>query len=340
MPAVTIYEVAEEAGVSIATVSKVLSNRPYVSESTRKKVLQAIDRLGYVPNPVAQSLTRGNTGIIGLLIPYAPQQLFADPHLLAIIHGVEETLNDRDYNLLLATARRPHDPASAYGRLVRSRYLDGALVLETVGSEALSPHLRQQQYPWVIIGYQLGNQPCAAVHSDDRRAARRMTEYLISLGHRRIAVVSADPRPAAFDERLRGFEEAMTASDLPIETSLQAWGDMTIESGYTIAPKLLDRSDRPTAIFALNDRMALGLLRWAAEQGITVPDQLSIVGFDDIPLAEISTPALTTVRQPALAIGQQATQLLFQILDGTAGVTTIEVPAELVIRRSAGPAAG
>lgn len=339
MSAVTIYQVAAEAGVSIATVSKVLSNTPYVSEATRQKVLEAVERLGYVPNPAARSLTKGRTGILGLLIPYGPEQVFNDPHLMGVIYGIEKTLNERDYNLLLATARHQGDPASAYGRLMRSRYLDGAIVLETSGSERLIQQLTQLKCSWVILGYQIApDQPAHAVHCTDRNSAQQLTEHLIGQGHRRIGVISAEPRPSAFDERLAGYRAALATHGLPYDESLLAWGDMTIDSGYAVAPKLLDRPDRPTAIFALNDRMALGLSRWALDHTVQIPADVSIVGFDDIPMAALNTPSLTTIRQPAVMLGQEATHMLFQLLDGEPVSTETQVPGELIVRDSSGPA--
>jgi len=270
---VTIYQVAEQAGVSISTVSKVLSNKSGISEATRQKVWQASERLGYMPSLAARGLSGGKTGIIGLLVPYSPNQLFQDPHLLSNIHGIEAALNERDYNLLLATAKKKHDPASSYERLLRSRYFDGIIVMETQESRYQELHRRmaRQDRPWVILGYPAGIAPCYSVYADDFQGGQLVAEHLLSLGHRRIGLVNADPCPSAFGERVRGYTQVLKSYGLSRDKKLEVRGDMTYESGYQVAPRLLQRADRPTAIFSLNDRMAMGLLDWAQENDLRVP---------------------------------------------------------------------
>lgn len=331
---VTIYNVAEEARVSIGTVSKVLSNKSGASEATRQKVWETAERLGYVPSLAARSLTGGRTGIVGLLVPYNPAQLFSDPHLLGNFHGIEEALNERDYNLLLATAQKEHDPASSYERLLRARYFDGVIVMETQESryQELHRRLSQQAPPWVILGYPAGIAPCYSVYADDFQGGQLAAEHLLSLGHRRIGIVNADPRPSAFDERIRGYASALEAHGLSLDDKLMVYGDMTRESGYVVAPKLLHRPERPTAVFALNDRMALGLMSWAQENEICVPDELSVIGFDDIPDARSNCLSLTTIRQPAVEMGREAVHLLFRLFNGEKPPSRIVMATELVLR--------
>ena len=339
---VTIYQVAAEAGVSIGTVSRVLSNPAKVSEATRTRVLKAIEDLNYAPSMAARGLTKGNTHIVGLLVPYTPAQLFDDPHLLNCIQGIEEALNENDWNLLLATATREHDPSSSYDRLLRSRYIDGAVVIETRESEAVSLHsqLEQQHFPWVVLGYPVGIIPCHAIHSDDFQGAQAMTQHLIKLGHTRIGVISADPRPIGFEERLRGHKQILTYHGLPFDENMLVYGNMTIESGYQAAEQLFGRKqeDQPTAIFALNDRMALGAIQWVQEHGLKVPQDISIVGFDDISDAVRATPKLTTVRQSSRQIGYDAVKLLFQLIKGEKPPIRMVIGVELMVRDSSGPA--
>lgn len=335
---ITIYQVAAEAGVSIGTVSRVLSNPAKVSEATRSRVLKAIEQLNYTPSMAARGLTKGNTHIVGLLVPYTPAQLFKDPHLLGCIQGIEEALNEQDWNLLLATATREHDPSSSYDRLLRSRYIDGAVVIETRESEAVSLHsqLEQQHFPWVVLGYPVGIIPCHSIHADDFQGAQSMTNHLIKLGHKRIGIISADPRPIGFEERLRGHKQILAYYSLPFEENLLVYGDMTIESGYQAAAQLLQREGRPTAIFALNDRMALGAMQWVQEHQLRIPQDVSVVGFDDIPTANLSNPRLTTVRQPSIQIGYEAVKLLFQLIKGEKPPIRMVIAAELVVRTSSG----
>jgi DNA-binding LacI/PurR family transcriptional regulator len=327
---ITIYDVAEKAGVSISTVSKVLSNKNGISATTRQRVWEAAQSLVFVPSLAARSLTGGKTGIIGLLVPYSPEQLFADPHLLGNIHGIEQALNEQNYNLLLSTAQKEHDPASSYERLFRANYFDGVIVMETQESRQheLQRRLSQTSTPWVILGYPAGIAPCYSVYADDFQGGQLAAEHLLSFGHRDIAIVSADPRPSAFDERLRGFEHVARRFGLDLARIPTFYGDMTRASGYKVAGKLLET--KPGAIFSLNDRMALGIMDWAAENGLEIPRDLSLIGYDDIP--DASFYKLTTVCQPAVEMGKEAVHLLFRLIEGGSAPSRIVTPALLVER--------
>lgn len=329
---ITIYQVAEKAGVSISTVSKALSNKNGISASTRQQVWDAAQELGFVPSLAARSLTGGKTGIIGLLVPYSPEQLFADPHLLGNIHGIEQALNEQNYNLLLATAQKEHDPASSYERLFRANYFDGVIVMETQESRQHELHRRlaQNEKPWVILGYPAGITPCYSVYADDYQGGQLAAEHLISLGHKHISIVSADPRPSAFDERLRGFENILKQKNLALNDSAIFFGDMTRDSGYKIAPKLFKSNN--TAVFALNDRMALGILDWASENNMQVPNDLSLIGYDDI--TDAASFKLTTIRQPAVEMGREAVNLLFRLLNKEMTPSRIVTPATLIQRQT------
>lgn len=329
----TIDDVARRAGVSPTTVSKFLNNRPYVRAETRAQIERAIADLQYVPSQRARNLSKRRSSICGLFIPYTPDQLFSDPHLLECMRGIEDEANNHDYNVLLSTARAPHDSFSACVRLLQSEVIDGAIVLETADLQPLPDTLRHKQAPMVVIGY-ASDSALPAVHADDYGGAMQALNHLIDLGHRRIAVISSTLRPFAVEERLRGVHDALAAADLALDDHLLALGDFSIESGEHAASALLAQPERPTAIFALNDRMALGAMRAAAALGIHVPDDLSVVGFDDIALAALTTPALTTVRQSGFALGQAAAHALFAALDGTASPPNRVIETELVLRAS------
>ncbi|HEX6289852.1 MAG TPA: LacI family DNA-binding transcriptional regulator [Herpetosiphonaceae bacterium] len=334
----TIDEVAARAGVARGTVSKVLSGTYYASARTRENVLRAAAELGYRPNLAARALSKGRTFVLGLLIPYDPDQLFADPHLLDIIRGVEAAASQRDYNVLLSTAYTPNDPSSAFSRVLRSSYVDGLIVIEGTNMALIGEQINQQRMPWVVSGYSVpgSNAPC--VHADDQTTTARLAEYLLGLGHRRIGVINSEPRPGSFDERLRGLRQALERQSLALDPALLACGDMSIESGYHAAARLLAASERPTAICALNDRMALGALQYARDHRVRVPDDLSITGFDDIGAAALSSPTLTTVHLPSYRAGQEAVQLLFHLMDGTEAPREVLVPTDLIVRGSTGPA--
>lgn len=332
----TIDEIARLAHVSPTTVSKVLNNRPYVSLATRARIERVIAETGFVPSQWARLLSQRRSFILGLLIPYTSDQLFADPHLLEIMRGIEAAANRREYNLLLSTARAPIEAASACTRLLRSDVIDGAVVIETLDLRAFAETLGSQPAPWVVIGY-APNDGVPAVHADDYGGARAAAAHLIAQGHRRVGVVSSAPRPFALDERMRGLEDALTAAGLRLDAQLVATGDFSTVSGEAAGHRLLGRPAPPTAIFALNDRMAIGVARAAAARGLRVPEQLSVLGFDDIALAAMFTPPLTTVRQPGYRLGETAAETLFLLLDGLPAATPLVIPTELIVRASVAP---
>lgn len=334
----TIDEVAARAGVARGTVSKVLSGTYYASTRTREKVLRAAAELGYRPNLAARALSKGRTFVLGLLIPYDPDQVFADPHLLDIIRGVEAAANQRDYNILLSTAHRPNDSTSAYSRVLRSNYVDGMIVIEGANMATIAEQLSQQHTPWVISGYPVPGIEARCVHADDPAIMAQVAEHLLALDHRRISVINSEPRPGSFDERLRGLQAALQRHGQSLDPSLRVFGDMSIESGYRAAAQLLAQPNPPTAICGLNDRMALGALQYAREHGLRIPDDLSIVGFDDISAAALSQPPLTTVRLPSYREGQEAVELLFRLMEDEEAPSTVVVPTNLIVRGSTGPA--
>lgn len=331
----TIDDIARIAQVSPATVSKVVNNRPYVSAETRARVERIIAETGFVPSQRARGLTKKRSSILGLLIPYTSEQLFHDPHLLELMRGIEAVGNEHDYNLLLSTAREPVDAASACVRMLRSDMIDGAVIVETIDIQPFAEALAAESSPWVVVGY-AREDTIPTVHADDYGGAVKAARHLLELGHRRIGMISSIWRSFAIEERERGLRDALAAAGLALEPSLTALGDFSIESGERAGRALLGAGAPPTAIFALNDRMALGLIRAATGMGLRVPDHLSVVGFDDISLASLLTPALTTVSQPGFALGTAAASALFHLLDGEALSPPAALPTELIVRGTTG----
>jgi DNA-binding LacI/PurR family transcriptional regulator len=212
------------------------------------------------------------------------------------------------------------------------------VVIEGANMTLIAEQLKQQPSPWVVSGYGPPGSDAPCVHADDPTITAELIEHLIGLGHRRIGVISSQPRPGAFDKRLRGFHQALHHNGLYCDPSLITYGDMSVESGFRAAAQLLNRPDPPTAIWALNDRMALGALHWAREHGLQVPHDVSIAGFDDIAAAALSDPPLTTVRLPSYREGHEALKLVFQMLDGISVSREIVVPTDVIVRSSTGPA--
>lgn len=336
---VTIYDVAKQAGVSTATVSKVLSGQPYVSEKTRAKVLAAVAQLDYVPNVAARGLAGARTNIIGMVISYDPDYLFTDPHLLQIFRGVAEVATAHNYALLLSTGGPGEDGLSAYQRLLGQRYVDGAIVEGSIGERGPTL-LRERGYPLVAVGYS-ETLPC--VHSADRDGAEQITKHLLALGHRRIGVICGPASDRLNTEaRLNGYRDALTGAGILLDERLLTYGTFLPPSGYAAAAQLMALPEPPSAIFAFNDRMAFGALQWLRERGVRVPEEVSVVGFDDNPGTEQSDPPLTTVRQLSREQGRQAARLLFELIqrpDPTAR-QEVALPTTLIVRRSTAPREG
>ena len=330
-----IYDVARLAKVSTTTVSKVLSNTPYVSEKTRQRVLDAMRDLQYSPSLVARGLTNNHTYVLGLIIPHDPDYSFRDPFLLEVIRGVEGVASSNDYNVLLSMSKKSSQRAT-YDRFLRMGYIDGVITVETLKGELDEQELAKSGIPRVSAGYREDFQMINSVFCDDRRGGYEVTKHLLELGHRRIGVISGPANfIGAMDGRLQGARDALTEYGLTLDPDLLTYGDFSIESGARAAEPLLHHTWRPTAIFAMNDRMALGAISKAREVGLHVPRDLSVVGFDDIPLTSVIEPPLTTIRQFPAEMGKVATQhLLAMIEQKISQFVSVVMPIELVIRGS------
>ena len=314
----TIKDVAAQAGVSYQTVSRVINNSPHVSEETRQRVQQAIINLDYRPSLAARSLPGRRSYVIGFIVPYHPDYLIRDPNLLAQISRVDAEANAHGYNLLLSTAGDSQSGINAYERFVRNHVGDGTIVVETASSKAGGELLASQDYPYVSIGRDLGNPDAYMVSSDNRDGSRQVTRHLLERGHRRIGIINGPPIGAivGLQERLEGHQEALAEAGLELDPSLMVYGDYTRPSGEIATQQLLALPTPPTAIFALNDRMAMGAIRAIQAAGMRVPEDMAVVGYDDIPAAADFTPALTSVSGAVRELGQLAAQMLFKLIDG------------------------
>ncbi|MDM8519025.1 LacI family DNA-binding transcriptional regulator [Anaerolineales bacterium HSG6] len=334
---VTIKDVAAEAGVSYQTVSRVINNSNRVTDETRQKVTEVIEALNFRPSLAARNLSSQLTNIIGLIIPYSADYLIRDPHLLAQISGIDAECSANDYNLLLSTAGNSASGMKAFNRFLTQKIADGAIVVETADSTTGNDLLAKQDDPYIVIGYDIYNKNGYMVHSDDRQGAKEATLHLIERGHQRIGLINGPASGAirSTDERLLGYKIALESAGLSFETELVVRGDYTRPSGQHATKQLLALDTPPTAIFALNDRMAIGAIQTIQTHGLTVPQDIVVVGFDDIPAAADFIPSLTTVSQPSRALGRTAAQILLKLIAGKP-VKDHEVilPAKLIIRQS------
>lgn len=330
-----IRDIAALAGVSVATVSRVLNGRPDVSSATRDVVLQHIRERGYVTSRSARALAGGRTGLIGLTVPYMVDNYFAQ-----ILTGATEAAYERDARLVVCPTRFEHDrEVSLLTRLMHGT-TDGALLILPSETPAELTALQRQGYPFVVVDPATPlDDAIPVVAAANWTGGKTATAHLIALGHRRIGVITGRRNEIASRDRLAGYHSALLAVELAADPALLVESDFSIDGGWRAARRLLARHQPPTAIFAFNDNMAVGALRAARELGLDVPGRLSVVGFDDVENASLVTPALTTVRQPLQEMGRVATGILYRLIDDQPlDVTRIELSTRLVVRASTAPA--
>lgn len=335
--AITIVDVAREAGVSNATVSRVLNNGDSVKPQTRQKVLNAMMRLGYVANQQARSLRGAHSQIIGILVHNV-----GNSYIGSIIRGIDEALVARQYDLLLYTTHRRKVSEAAYVASIMRGMADGLLILLPTNIDAYLKSLQQEQFPHVLIDYQdVGNQQTSTVQATNWQGAYDATRYLIELGHQRIAcTVGLKEMQVALD-RLNGFQAAMRDHGLEVDPDFIFEGDFYRKEGYEAAQHFLAQPQHPTAILAANDYAAFGVIDAIRDAGLHVPNDISVIGFDDVLEASQSYPKLTTVRQSLEDMGRTATQLLFkQVGNPDLPGERVEIPTQLIVRDSTSPLTG
>lgn len=329
----TLQDVAKKAGVSTATVSKVLSNTPYFTEETREKVMKAVDDLGYVPNLAGRALSSGKTNIIGIVFPYIYDAIFKDPLVMQIIEGIESVTQGNNYNLLLSTPRISADgPDIAFQQLIRSRYVDGIIAIDSIPLFSVAQFAMHHNIPTVVIG----NTPEATyfVRSDDIAGGEALASHVVDLGHRDIGVISVpDNMNYAVNDRMQGVIQSFQQHGIQFDDTRFEESDFSTSGGANAVKNLLVRHQTITAIICLNDRMAIGAIRQLRKDGYRVPDDITVVGYDNIAISAVINPSLTTIDQHAMKMGQEAAEMLFKILNGQA-VESKLLPIELIVRSS------
>jgi len=325
----TIYDVARLAGVSTATVSRALNGSGQIAQSTRLSIEAAVARLGYTPNPIARSLVTRSTQTIALLLPD-----IGNPFYAALVRGIQEHALLHDHTMLLCTTEGDPEQEERYLSLLHGKQVDGALVDGLVLPPERVAQFVRDGLPIVCLDRDVGAGAVPLVQVDNRLGARLATEHLLALDHRRIAHISGAELAIAA-EREAGWLEAHTSRSVRPSPRLLARGGFSEAGGFAAAQQLLAAGGEPTAIFAANDLSALGAISAIVQSGLRVPEDISVVGFDDLALAAYATPPLTTIRQPAAEIGRRATQILLELVAGreAPAVRTLLQP-ELVVRSS------
>lgn len=330
---VTILDVARESGVSYSTVSRVLNDFDFVKEGTREKVMEAAERLGYIANIQARSLAGGRTQIIGLLVPGLD-----NGYITEIVSGIDQELSTSNYDMMLYTTHRFEGKESLYVKTIANGLADGLILLVPYDAYKSLQGLPTQDFPYVLVDQIDNTYNSTTVDATNWQGAYDATAYLIGLGHQRIGFIMGHPQLNSAKERLDGYLAALQQHHIKRDDSLIIAGDYMTKGGYTGALRLLNLSSPPTAIFAANDLSAFGVYDAIHEVGLNIPKDISVVGFDDIPLALLTYPKLTTVRQPLTQIGQVAVRLLLEKLKNPEKeARRVTLATELVIRDSCAP---
>jgi LacI family transcriptional regulator len=331
----TIKQVAGEAGVSVATVSRVLNGSATVSEATRRRVLEVIERLRYVPHGGARSLITRRTATIGVLLPDIFGEFYSE-----IIRGIDAAARDAGYHLLVSGFHSDRGDVEAVLRATRGR-VDGLILMSPdVGVEALRANLPEGQ-PTVLLNCHLQDGAFDSIGIDNFGGAHAVVRHLLELGHERVAIVTGPQQNSDARERLRGYREAMAEPPGSWSPELELVGDFGEQSGYAAGRRIAAMSPGPSAVFASNDSMAVGVLFALREAHVRVPEDVAIAGFDGIPVGRFVSPPLTTVDAGGSDLGRVAMRRLLGRIGGTAGRPGHRtLPARLVVRASCGAKVG
>jgi LacI family transcriptional regulator len=329
----TIIDVAGKAGVSFATVSRVMNNDVHVRHETRERVLKAMQELGFVANRQARSLAGGKSNTMGVLVPD-----LGTGYIGEIIRGIDAELSLTDMDLVLYTTHRTASKEANYVANLARGMVDGLLLVLPRSPIDFIGTLTERNFPFVLIDHQGTGKDCPAVGATNWQGAYNATEYLIELGHNRIGFITGSMDLGCAVERLEGYRSALRTYHIADAPELIYEGTFFQPDGFAGASALLDLPVPPTAIFASNDVMAMGVMDSVRTRGLRVPDDVSIVGFDDIPQASVIRPALTTINQPLEKMGRVAAQMLMDLLhQPEKKVGRIELPTRLVVRDSCRP---
>jgi LacI family transcriptional regulator len=327
---VTIEDVAERAGCSVSTVSRVVNHTSYVTPELTERVWAAVEELDYRPSAIARSLRGKHTRTLGMIVPDSSNPFFAE-----ISWGIEDVCFKRGYSVILCNSDQDSAKERAYIDMLTEKWADG-IVFVAAGSHAdYLQAVSQKKAPVVVVDRELEAIECDCVLTDNWSGGQQATDHLIEQGHERIACITGPSDVTPSRDRVHGYEGALTAAGLEVRTEFIRRGDFHPPSGYCLARELLSLPRPPTAIFACNDLMALGVIRAANELGLSIPQEVAIVGFDNIALASYSSPPLTTVAQQTRYMGQLAARLLIDRIDNRKRPPKRHVlETKLVVRQS------
>jgi len=327
----TQKDVARLAGVSTATVSRVVGGYGHVKESTRKKVEEAAAALGYRPNAIARSMVRRTTQTIGLIISDISNPFFPE-----VVRGVEDVAHSRGYSVILCNSDEDAEKEKRYSEILLAKQVDGLIVATTTADPRHLSPLALRGVPVVLLDRDVREGSFDVVKVDNADAASRAVEHLFALGHRRVGIISGPTSIQTARERLEGYRRAHRHYNIAVDRRLIYQGDFKESGGYNGARALMEQDDPPTAIFTANNLTTTGALAWLREQRLRIPEDVSLVAFDDMTWMRLVEPPLTVVQQPAYLMGTTVAELLFQRLEGKVSEArqVIQLQSNLIVRGS------
>lgn len=330
MPQLTIEDIARLAGVSRSTVSRVLNEQPSVRPTVRSRVQEVINAHGYAPQAAARHLVTQRTRTVGLVLPDNAYNLFGNPIFAMMSQGVSQVCTQRGYISMLFMGRQDMSEQTL-STLLRGRQFDGIVLVSSDSGDTCPAFLKETGIPYVRIGHDPAQEDLAYVDVDNVEAAYTGVRHLLDLGHRRIALLKGLTRDFCTHARYEGYVRALDEAGIPLDLDLVGAGDWSVASGYALTQRFLQLDVPPTALFSSNDMMVAGVLRAVQERGLTVPGDLAIVGFDDLPQTTMLFPELTTIRQPCVEMGVHAAEMLIGMLENDDTSEEREMPAQIIL---------
>ena len=329
----TLEDIAQRSGVSRSTVSRVINDHPNVSKKVRTRVKEIINKTGYQPHAAARALVSKRSWTCGLILPRTINSFFTDPYYPCLIQGIAQECSKQNYTFSLFLMGDEEDEDKMFRRISRRGFMDGILFQSDQIGDSLIDRLVRSEIPLVVLGRPIHNGKISFVDVNNIESVENAVEYLISLGNKKIGTITGPLNTTVGIDRKKGFENAIKKHGMDCNDSLITEGNFTEASGYEGMRKLL--KSKPDAVFTASDQMALGAIRAIKEVGLKVPEDISIIGYDDFPLPFPSKPALSTIRQPIGNFGSEAIKVLIDIIEnGLEPARNIILKSELVIRES------
>ena len=322
--------VAEKAGVSVNTASRAINNKSDINEETKKRMLKVAQELGYVRNGTAVALRTRKTRTIGVVIADNRNPFYAE-----VLNGMEEAAREKNYHIILANTQRDYKKEEEAINLLLAKRVDGLLITPVQDRDDDIKNLINANIPFVVVGRDFENIEVDAVYNDEVKGGFLATEYLIKKGHKRIVLINGFLHKSPAKGRMEGYKKALKKYRISLDESLMSVGDINIKDGYERTKQLLEKELNFTAIFAYNDMMAFGAMQAIREKGLRIPEDIGLVGYDDIPFSSLISPALTTIRLKKQDLGVESVKLLFSRINGSRKkIKKIMLDIELVIRET------